>query len=52
MSQTRIVLNPKHRQKAEEILEVTGLDSFSQLFSLLLVVYGDCLIKSLRDCNK
>ncbi len=52
MPQTRIVLNPKHQPKAEEILERTGIDNFSQLFSIFLVNYGDCLIQRLKDCQK
>jgi hypothetical protein len=44
MTQTRIVLNPKYKPKAEEILEATGIDNLSQLFTLLLVNYGDCLV--------
>ncbi len=46
--QIRIVLNPKYKPKAEEILAATGLDNFSQLFSVLLVNYGDRLIAALK----
>jgi hypothetical protein len=51
MAQTRIVLNPKHQPKAQEILEVTGIDNLSQLFSIFVVNYGDCLIRRLKDCK-
>jgi len=37
----RIVLNHKYRSKAEAVLEATGIDNLSQLFTLLLVHYGD-----------
>lgn len=49
MTQTRIVLNPKYKDKAQEILEVTGIDSLSQLFTLLLANYGDVLVKALKQ---
>jgi hypothetical protein len=49
MTQTRIVLNPKYKDKAQEILEVTGIDSLSQLFTLLLANYGDVLVRSLKQ---
>lgn len=52
MTQTRIVLNPKHKPKVDEILEATGVDNASQLFSILLVNFGDCLIKKLKECGK
>lgn len=52
MAQTRIVLNPKYKPKAEEILEVTGIDSLSQLFTLLLVNYGDCLVNCLKHSHQ
>lgn len=48
MKQTRIVLNSKHKPKAEEILQTTGIDSLSQLFALLLVNYGDALVNALK----
>lgn len=48
MSQTRIVLNPKHKPKAEQILEQTGIESYSQLFAVLLVNYGEKLVKALK----
>lgn len=51
MTQTRIVLNPKHKGKADEILEQTGIDNLSQLFSIFVVNFGDCLIKKLKDCK-
>ncbi|NJL62278.1 MAG: hypothetical protein HC903_11120 [Methylacidiphilales bacterium] len=51
MTQTRIVLNPKHKDKAEEILQTTGIDNLSQLFSIFVVNFGDCLINKLKDCK-
>ena len=48
MGQTRIVLKHKHRTKAHEILEQTGIDSLSQLFSIFIVNYGDTLVKKLK----
>ncbi|WP_341532239.1 hypothetical protein WKK05_41010 (plasmid) [Nostoc sp. UHCC 0302] len=52
MTQTRIVLNPKYKPKAEEILEATGIDNLSQLFTLLLVNYGDCLVNCLKHSHQ
>lgn len=52
MAQTRIVLNPKYKPLAEEILEVTGIDNLSQLFTLLLVNYGDCLVNCLKHSHQ
>jgi hypothetical protein len=49
MTQTRIVLNPKHRLKADEILQQTGIDNLSQLFSIFIVNFGDRLVKKLKD---
>lgn len=46
--QTRVVLDSTDKPKAEEILETTGIKTFSQLFSLLLVNYGDHLVSALR----
>jgi hypothetical protein len=46
--QVRVVLNPKYKPKAEEVLAATGLDNFSQLFSVLLVNYGDRLIAAFK----
>jgi hypothetical protein len=51
MSQTRIVLNPKHKPKADEILQETGIETMSQLFTILLVNYGERLVKSLK-CDR
>ncbi|MBW4565922.1 MAG: hypothetical protein KME32_33545 [Mojavia pulchra JT2-VF2] len=48
MTQTRIVLDPQHKPKAELILQQTGITTLSQLFSILLVCYGDHLIAGLR----
>jgi hypothetical protein len=47
--QIRIVLNPKHKPKANEVMTATGLDNLSQLFSVLLVNYGDRLIAAFKD---
>ncbi|MBA3920258.1 MAG: hypothetical protein H0X31_00545 [Nostocaceae cyanobacterium] len=41
MSQTRIVLSPKVKPLAEELLEITGIDSLSSLVSVLLTRYGN-----------
>ncbi|AFY43652.1 hypothetical protein [Nostoc sp. PCC 7107] len=48
-SQTRIVLDPKHKPKAEEIMAATGINTYSQLFSILLVCYGDHLVSALKS---
>ncbi|MUH00638.1 hypothetical protein F7734_53570 [Scytonema sp. UIC 10036] len=48
MAQTRIVLDPKYKPKAEAILEQTGISTLSQLFTLLLVNYGDNLVNALK----
>lgn len=47
-NQTRVVLDSSDRPKAEEILEVTGIKTFSQLFSILIVNYGDHLVTALK----
>ncbi|MBD2303594.1 hypothetical protein H6H01_32375 [Nostoc calcicola FACHB-3891] len=52
MSQTRVVLDEKHIPKAKEIIEQTGINTYSQLFTILLVNYGDTLVKSLRGSNE
>lgn len=49
MAQTRIVLNPKYKDKAQEILDTTGIDSLSQLFTLFLANYGDALVNGLKQ---
>lgn len=46
--QVRIVLNPKYKSKAEEVLAVTGLENFSQLFTVFLVNYSDRLIAAFK----
>ena len=46
--QVRIVLNPKYKSKAEEVLAVTGLENFSQLFTVFLVNYSDRLIATFK----
>lgn len=47
-NQTRIVLDSDDRPKAEQILEATGIKTFSQLFSIFLINYGDHLVSALR----
>jgi len=47
-NQTRIVLDADDRPKAEQILKVTGIKTFSQLFTILLVNYGDHLVNALK----
>jgi hypothetical protein len=51
MSQTRIVLNEKHKPTADKILEQTGISNFSELFGILLTCYGERLIASLKGDN-
>ena len=40
MSPTRIVLPPRHKPFADELLAVTGIDSLSNLFVVMLTRYG------------
>jgi hypothetical protein len=47
-NQTRIVLDAEDRPKAEAILESTGIKTFSQLFSIFLINYGDHLVSALK----
>lgn len=47
-NQTRIVLDQSDRPKAEQILEATGIKTFSQLFSIFLINYGDHLVTALK----
>lgn len=47
-NQTRIVLDADDRPKAEQILEATGIKTFSQLFSIFLINYGDHLVNALK----
>ena len=47
-NQTRIVLDADDRPKAEQILEATGIKTFSQLFSIFLINYGDHLVSALK----
>jgi hypothetical protein len=47
-NQTRIVLDADDRPKAEAILELTGIKTFSQLFSIFLINYGDHLVSALK----
>lgn len=46
MSQTRITLNPQITPLAEELLQLTGVTSLSNLFALLLTRYGQHLKNS------
>lgn len=48
MTQTRIVLPIKYKPKAEEILEQTGIESLSQLFTIFIVNYGDLLVINIK----
>ncbi|MHC5861661.1 hypothetical protein [Nostoc sp.] len=48
MKQKRVVLDEKYIPKAEKIIGETGISTFSQLFTILLVNYGDVLVKSLK----
>ena len=52
MNQKRIVLDQKYIPRAEEIINQTGINTYSQLFTILLVNYGDTLVKSLRGANE
>lgn len=47
-NQTRIVLDAEDRPKPEQILETTGIKTFSQLFSIFLINYGDHLVSALK----
>jgi hypothetical protein len=40
MGQTRFTLNPKIKPTADELLEITGSDSYSNLLNLLITKYG------------
>jgi len=48
MAQTRVVLDESDRPKAEAIMNQTGIKTFSQLLSILLVNYGDHLVSALK----
>lgn len=47
-SQTRIVLDKRHLPLADHILQETGISNYSQLTAILLVNYGEYLVKSLK----
>jgi hypothetical protein len=47
-NQTRVVLDEAERPLAEQILEQTGIKTFSQLFSILIVNYGSHLVSALK----
>lgn len=49
MNQTRIVVDARYRSKADRIMQDTGIHSLSQLFTLLLVNYGDKLLHALKE---
>jgi hypothetical protein len=49
MSQKRIVLDGAYVEKAEKIMQETGIFSLSQLFTLLLVNYGGRLVTDLKN---
>lgn len=40
MSEARITLNPRIKPLADELLQLTGVSSISNLFALLLTRYG------------
>jgi len=48
MAQTRVVLDESDRPKAEAIMNQTGIKTFSQLLSILLINYGDHLVSALK----
>lgn len=48
-NQTRVVLDEAERPLAEQILEQTGIKTFSQLFSIFIVNYGDHLVNALKS---
>ncbi len=48
MAQTRVVLDESDRPKAEAIMSQTGIKTFSQLLSILLINYGDHLVSALK----
>ncbi len=52
MAQKRIVLNPKYTDKADAILAQTGIENCSQLFSILLVNFGEDLVKRLKGGSR
>jgi len=52
MAQTRVVLDESDRPKAEAIMSQTGIKTFSQLLSILLVNYGDHLVSALKVSPK
>ncbi|MGB3761278.1 MAG: hypothetical protein WBA07_33705 [Rivularia sp. (in: cyanobacteria)] len=43
MGQTRFTLNPKIKSTADELLKITGSDSYSNLLNLLITRYGQHL---------
>ena len=40
MGQTRFTLNPKIKPFADELLQATGIDSYSNLLAVLITKYG------------
>ncbi|MUG98926.1 hypothetical protein F7734_44185 [Scytonema sp. UIC 10036] len=49
--QTRVVLDPRYKDKVEQICKATGIHSPSQLFTILVANYGDVLVKSLKSID-
>lgn len=48
MKRRRANLNHKYSPKADEILEKTGVENLSQLFSLFIKHFGDELIQRIE----
>jgi hypothetical protein len=46
--ETRIAIKPQYQQKVAEILEQTGIETPTQLFSILLVNFGDVLVAAIK----
>jgi hypothetical protein len=49
VSKTRVILDDKYKLLADKILEESGISTYSQLFAVLLKVYGERLISNLKD---
>lgn len=48
MGTTRFTLNPKIKPIADELLQMTGVDSYSNLLNLLVTKYGQHLKQTWR----
>lgn len=48
MAQTRFTLNQRIKPLADELTEITGVDSYSNLLSLLITKYGEHLKQTWR----